>query len=79
VAPIDLPFPRKAWNKLARAVCDVHLPRHQRIVDGVTGELVGAGAAIGLARGERNIRQRNAVPNDRFGVGGNRRRGKRKR
>jgi len=79
ICRIDLPFRRKAGNKLARAVCDVHLPRHQRIVDGVAGELVGAGAAIRLAGGERNIRQRNALPNDRFGVGGNRRKGKRKR
>ena len=54
----------EAGDQLARSVGNIHLPGDQRIVDRVAGELVGAGAAIGLAAGERNVGHRDAIADD---------------
>jgi hypothetical protein len=66
VALVDRPFGGEAGDQLAGPVGDIHLPGDQRIVDGEAGELVGAGAAIGLAGGERDIGHRDAVAHDLF-------------
>jgi hypothetical protein len=68
VGVIDLPFGGEPGHQLAGPVGDVHLPGHQRIVDRVGGELIGAGAAIRLAGRQRNIRHRNAVAHHGFGL-----------
>jgi hypothetical protein len=66
VGIVDRPFGGEAGNQLARPVGDIHLPSDQRVIDGEAGELVGAGAAIGLAGGERDIGHRDAVAHDLF-------------
>ena len=45
---------------------DVHFPGNQRIVDRIGGELIGAGAAIRLAGGQRDVGHRNAVAHHGF-------------
>jgi hypothetical protein len=64
VGVVDLPFGGEAGDQLARPVGDIKLPGDQRIVDREAGELVGASAAIGLAGGERDVGQRDAVAHD---------------
>ncbi len=58
---VHLPFGGQARHQLAGPVGHVHLPGDQGIVDRIGRELVGAGAAIRLAGGQRNVRHRNAV------------------
>ncbi len=64
VGVVDLPFGGEAGDQLARPVGDIHLPRDQRIVERIAGELVGAGAAVGLAGRERHVRHRDAEAHD---------------
>ncbi len=66
VARVDAPFRGQAGNQLSRSVGDVHLPGDERIVDGVAGKLIGAGAAVGLPGREWNVRERDGVADDGF-------------
>ena len=70
VGIIDLPLGGKAWDQFAGPVGDIHFPGYQRIVDRVGRELIGAGAAVRLARGQRNIGHRDAIAHHRFGLRG---------
>ena len=68
VGVVDFPLGGQARHQFARPVGDVHLPGDQRIVDRVGRELVGAGAAVRLAGGQRDIRHRNAVAHHGLGL-----------
>ena len=68
VGVVDLPFGGEPGHQFARPVRHVHFPGDQRIVDGISGELIGTRAAIGLARRQRNIRHRNAVAHHGLGL-----------
>ena len=68
VGVIDLPFGRKPRHQFSGPVGDVHLPGDQRVVNRVGGELVGAGAAVGLAGSQRNVRHRYAVAHYRLSL-----------
>jgi hypothetical protein len=68
VVVIDFPFGGEAGHQFAGPIRHVHFPGDQRIVNRIGAELIGAGAPIRLPGGQRNIRHRNAVPHNGFGM-----------
>jgi len=52
---VRLPLCRQAGDHLSRPIRNVELPGDQRIVEGEAGILVGVGAAVRLAGGERDV------------------------
>ena len=58
---IAFPVGRQTRHEFARAVADVGLPGHQRVINGVTRELIRAGTTVRLPGGERNISHGNTV------------------
>jgi hypothetical protein len=60
VGVVHLPRRGEAGDQLARPVGDIELPGDQRIVEREAGELVGTGAAVGLARRQGHVGHRDA-------------------
>jgi hypothetical protein len=61
VRRIAFPGRGQAGDQLAGAVGDIQLPGNERIIQGEAGELVGAGAAVGLPGGQGNVRHGDGV------------------